>query len=180
MRLSADDYVAGLVEHLKKVRAYVDEQHSKIRDDSLRAKYRELGPGGHLNLGDYCLVKKQPIQGVSSRFQRPTFDKCFQVVEVHGTEETAKAYTLSDLQGNRDGLGFTQPVSLDRLIPVELLPLIRPAEDGPVRINLQEAGRDRPARITNQCLDGRVYIEYEDAPGVERCIDLSTCRYQWL
>ena len=178
-RISADAYVSSLCDYLRQVHQYVDEQHRIVREDSQRAKYRELGPGGYLSVGDYCLVKRQPTPGVSVRFQLPTFDKCFQVVEVHGIDVEAKAYTLSDLEGNRDGLGFSQPVALERLIPIELLPLSRPAEDRPVEILLNENGQDRRATVTNQCMDGKVYVTFEDDQS-ERCLDLSEHKYQWL
>ena len=85
-------------------------------------------------MGDYCLVKKALEQGVSTRFQVPTFDQVFQVVESHGIDQDAKAYTLSDLSGSRENLGFTQPVALDRLIPIELLPLAQTDVDQATRI----------------------------------------------
>ncbi len=74
-------------------------------------------------MGDYCFVRKAPEPGTSVRFQSPTFDGVFPVVESHGDGRDAKAYTVCDLSGFRDNLGFTQPVAWDRLIPVELLPL---------------------------------------------------------
>ena len=76
-------------------------------DASQRAKYRELGPGGSLSVGGYCYVKRAATQEVSRRFQSPIFDQVFQVVETHGDGPDAKAYTLCDLSGSRENLGFT-------------------------------------------------------------------------
>ena len=71
---------------------------------------------------------------VSARLQSPNFDDIYQIVEVHGDGSEAKAYTLSDLVGNRDNLGFSQPVASDRLTPVELLPLAPESEDVHTRL----------------------------------------------
>ena len=157
----------------------MDEQHTAIRADAQRAKYRELGPGGSLSVGDYVLVKKAPEYGTSVRFQVPTFNQVYQVVEVHGSDQDAKAYTLCDLVGSREDLGFTQPVALDRLIPIDLLPLAQVADDQSTHILINDRGRDRQATVKAQAADGRVYIQY-DGEEVEHCVDLSSSRYQWI
>ena len=178
-RVSVVKYVSDLVAYLKKVHGFVDEQHSRIRDNAQRAKYRELGPGGGLSVGDYCFVKRAPVADVSKRFQSPTFDKVFQVVETHGSGPDAKAYTLSDLSGSRDNLGFTQPIALDRLIPIEMLPLAHTDEDDATRLLVSGPGRDRHATVTAQSADGKVYLRYDD-DDTEHCVDLATLKYQWL
>ena len=150
-----------------------------IRDNSQRAKYRELGAGVSLSVGDYCLVRKAPEPGVSTRFQAPTFDRAFQVVEAHGTGQDAKAFTLSDLSGSRENLGFTQPVALERLVPIELLPLAQPEDDQATRITVHRAGSERRATIKGQTTDGKVYVQYDDSDD-ERCVDLSTLKYRWI
>ena len=178
-RTSVDRYVADLVTYLKKVHRYVDEQHTQVREQTQRAKYRGLGPGGHLRVGDYCFVKRQPEPGVSKRFQSPVFDQAFQVVEVHGNGSDAKAYTVSDLAGQRDDLGFVQPVALDRLVPIELLPLSQPSEDQNTRLLIHEGGRERRATIVAQSIDGKVYLKYDD-DDEEHCVDLASLKYQWV
>ena len=178
-RTDKDKYVADLVDYLKKVHKFVDEHHAKIREDQSRAKYRELGVGSGYRVGDYVLVKKPLEVGVSKRFQTGTFDNIFQVVEVHGDNVDAKAYTLSNLQGSRDNLGFSQPVAVDRLIPIELLPLQAPADDQPTRLRISDGGRDRDATLVSQCLDGKVYIKFDDED-VDHCLDLTGYRYSWL
>ena len=178
-RASVDTYVSNLVEYLKKVHHYVDAKHEEVRENSQRAKYRELGPGGALSVGDYCFVKKAPVEGISRRFQSQTFDSVFQVVEALGSGTDAKAYILSDLSGSRENLGFTQPVALDRLIPVELLPMAAPDRDQNTRILVHDGGQSRAATIVAQTMDGRVYIKYDESEA-EVCVNLSSLNYQWL
>ena len=178
-RVSVDDYVADLVTYLKKVHKYVDTRHREVREEYTKAKYREHGPDTNLAVGDYCLLQKAPELGVSKRFQSPTYDQVFQVVEVHGEGQDAKAYTLSDLSGNREDLGFTQPVAKTRLVPIELLPLAQITDDQPTRLLINDRGRDREATIVAQTADGKVYIRYEETDE-EQCVDLASLRYQWL
>ena len=177
-RVGVERYVSDLVDYLRKVHKYVDEQHSRVRESEQNRKYRELGPGNNLAVGDYCLVLRQPVEGISRRFQRPTFDSVFQVVEVHGSGPSAKAYTLCDLAGSRVDLGFEQPVALERLVPIELLPIAR-TDDQTTRLMINDRGRQRPATIKAQAADGRVYVQYED-DDTEHCLDLSTMKYHWL
>ena len=61
-------------------------------------------------------------------------------MEVHGDGSAAKADTVSDLRGQREDLGFTQPVAADRLTPIDLLPLTAPNVDPPSRILLDILG----------------------------------------
>ena len=172
--------MSDLCNYLKKVHKLVATEHERIRADSQRRKYRELGSDGYLSVGDYVLVKKEPEKGVSARFQNKTFDQVFQVVECHGLGQDARAYTLSDLVGNRDSLGFSQPVHLDRLIPIEMLPLQQPSSDQRTRLSVERNGQPgRPATIVSQTIDGKVYLKYDDED-TEHCVDLSKLRYHWL
>ena len=102
-----------------------------------------------------------------------------QVVEVHGSGVDAKACTLSDLSGSRENLGFVQPVALDRLIPVELLPMSVPDGDQNIRILVHEGGQSRPGTIVAQSADGKVYLRYDDTD-IDICTNLSSLNYQWL
>ena len=129
--------------------------------------------------GDYVFVRRQFTGEKSFRFQSKNFDSIFQVVEVHGSGDLAKTYTLSDLSGRRSGLGFTQPVAAERLTPVELLPLAREDDDSLTSMIYNDGGRDRPAKVKAQSLDGKVYIEFDDEPGKEVCVDLSKSKYRW-
>ena len=117
--------------------------------------------------------------GVSQRLQRPNFDMIFQVVEARGDGSEAKAFTLCDLTGKRDGLGFQQPVARERLTPAEMLPLGQPSADVRTRVAIRYAGVDREGTIVNQLLDGKVLVVFDD-DGTRRCLDLATTQYRWL
>ena len=117
---------------------------------------------------------------MSARFQRPNFDAVYQVVECHGDGIDCKTYTVSDLHGRRDELGFTQPVAAERLTLVDMLPLVPPSDQPPTRLALSFlGGSERTGSIVNQSLDGRVTVRFDDT-GEERCFDLSQSRYRWL
>ena len=73
-RVSVEKYVNDLCDYLRKIHKLVESEHGRIREDSQRRKYRELGSDGYLSVGDYVLVKKEPDKGVSARFQDKTFD----------------------------------------------------------------------------------------------------------
>ena len=109
--------------------------------------------------------------------QNPHYDEVFQVVETHGDGRSATTYTLSDLRGNRDGLGFTQPVAADRVTAVDLLPMIPPTKVH-TSIVLREAGEDKTGTIVNPSIDGKVRIRFEN--GQEKIYDLSKTQYRWL
>ena len=178
-RVSHSKYVADLVAYLKTVHKHVDEQHERVRSDADRERMRKFGPGEWLSVGDYVLVQRPLIVGVSARFQRKNFDEVYQIVEAHGDGADIKAYTVSDLKGQRDDLGFTQPIAAERLTPVDMLPLLPPSEDQRTRILLTLAGSERAGTVINQFLDGRVTIRFDD-DGSERCYDLCKTRYRWL
>ena len=132
--------MTDLVRYLKEVHKHADEEHERVRDQSHRTKLRVLGVGQGLAVGDYCLVLRPPTPGISVRLQSRHFNEIYQVMEVHGDGSEAKAYTVSDLRGQRDDLGFTQPVAAYRLTPIDLLPLTAPSVDSPSRILLDILG----------------------------------------
>ena len=99
---------------------------------------------------------------------------------VHGEGSAAKTYTLCNSQGQRDNLGFVQPVAAERLTPVDVLPMSAPADDVNTRISLQQAGGRREGTIVGQRLDGIVYVSFDDDPEVEVTVDLTRARYYWL
>ena len=178
-QISHDKYVTELVRYLKEVHQKVDEQQARVREEQNRRELRKLGVGQSMSVGDYCLVRRSPTPGISVRLQRPNFDEIYQVVETHGNGLDTKAYTVSDLRGRREGLGFSQPVAADRLTPVDMLPLMAPSEDAPTRILLNVDGEERAGTIVNQSVDGRVVIRM-DHDGSESCYDLSTAKYKWI
>ena len=177
-KISKEQYVTDLVAYLKRVHTYVHEQHKVIADKREKAKLREFGSGTFLQAGDYCLVRRPLEKGISQRFQNPNFSEVYQVVECHGHGEEAKAYTVADLKGNTDGLGFSQPVASERLTPIEMLPLAQ-STSAPTRLIIDEGGVSRHAEVVSQCFDGRVNIRFDDTHR-EQCVDLSHCRYRWL
>ena len=99
--------------------------------------------------------------------------------EDHGDGSEAQAYTVSDLKGQREDLGFTQPVASDRLTLIDLLLLMAPSEETPTRILLNVRGEDRSGTVVNQYVDGRVKIRF-DHDGSEEFYDLSQAKYKWI
>ena len=89
-------------------------------------------------VGDYVMVNRQPEPGVSSRLAPTTLDTVLQIVEVHGDGTDAKAYTLSDLKGCRENLGFSQPLALERPVPVDMPPLAQVSEDDRTKIAIYQ------------------------------------------
>ena len=132
-----------------------------------------------MSVGDYVLVRKEKDKGVSVRLQHPHFDDVFQIVEAHGDGTEAKAFTVSNLAGQRDNLGFIQPVAYDRLTPVEVLPLALPAEDRTSRIRVEVEGEWKNGTVVAQSVDGKVYIRFDDRTD-ELCFDLSQSTYHWI
>ena len=102
------------------------------------------------------------------------------MVGVHGEGEAAKSYTLCNSQGQRDNLGFVQPVAAERLTPADVLPMSAPGEDVNTRISLQQGGVRKEGTIVSQRLDGIVYIMFDDDPDVEVPDDLTKAKYYWI
>ena len=98
---------------------------------------------------------------------------------MHGDGSEAKAYTLSDLAGKREGLGFSQPVASDRCTPVELMPLAQISEDQRTRISVDYNGTYHDGSVTAQAMDGKVYVRFDDREEVQ-CLDLATAKYRWI
>ena len=116
---------------------------------------------------------------MSRRFQSYNFDQVFQVVEIHGGDGSdARAYTLCDLRGSRE-LGFSQPVSVDRLTAVEVLPLAQISEDQPTRLQVDINGTYHTGTLRGQSADGKVHIRFDDRDEIQ-VYDLATCKYRWL
>ena len=64
--MSHDEYVRELVKYLQSVHKLVDEQHERVRTQTAEGKYRELGAGTGLRVGDHCFVKRQVVPGTST------------------------------------------------------------------------------------------------------------------
>ena len=86
---------------------------------------------------------------------------------------------MSNLRGQREGLGFSQPVTADRVTPVEVFPLEQSSEDLPSRISIREGGVENHGSIVNRTIDGKVYIRFDSHAG-EYCYDLAGAQYRWL
>ena len=78
----------------------------------------------------------------------------------------------------------SNPVAAERLTPVDLLPQTSVSPDGDAKTKLliqdEKSNDQRSGTIKAQLLDGRVYIEYDDTPGVEVAEDLSKLNYVWV
>ena len=125
-------------------------------------------------------IKRQPLRGISHRFQRAYFDQVFQVVDTIGGESAdVKTYKVSDLQGKTDNLGFQQPVAVENLQAVEMLPLMRPSADARTRISVEYAGMRRNGTVVAQSIDGTVHVKL-DGDNEPKILDLATTQYHWL
>ena len=171
-----NQYVKDLIEYLKRVHKYVAEKHTTVRDQYAKLKGRHCAVDEPLQVGDFVLYRKGHLDdSISDKNQRKWRDTIFQIIHAP-TKDGARVYTLADAAtGQTDNLGFAQPVTADRVIPVEVLPVTRSLEDGRTRIQLG----DRQGEISGQCLDGRVYVKFADN-AEERIVDLSREVYQWL
>jgi hypothetical protein len=169
------------VKYLKSVHQQVTDYNRKVKEDTQDAKYRQLGFGVHLKVGDFVLVRCEPEKGTSRRMQRKHHPGIFQVVHVMGnaTDPDAKSYTVSNLVGQTDGLGFQQPVPLERLTPIEVQPLIHPSEDSPTRLAISHRGEEKTGTVQAQAIDGNVYILF-DGDSEPTCIDLTQMQYRWI
>ena len=103
-----------------------DERSQSARESRERAQLREHGIGEHLQEGEYCRVQRPPEKNLPLQFQQKRYDDVFQVVATHGEGKNAKTHTLCNSQGQRDNLGFSQPVAAERLTPVDILPMMAP------------------------------------------------------
>ena len=161
------------------MQSYVEQEHQRVREHENKAKRRHLGLGrGGFAVGDYVLVTRPKEANVSNRFQSPNYDEVYQVVEIHGEGDEARTYTLSDLCGSRE-LGFSQPVHVDRLTPVEVLPLAQVSDDQHIRIEINHNGVWLPGTVRAQSVDGKVHIRLDDHDEVQ-VYDLAVTKYRWV
>ena len=160
---SVDQYVTNLVVYLKKVHKFIQEEHRRVREHEgdYRIRHHSLG---EFKEGDYVMLKswRKPEKGVSSRFQHGTDTRLFQIMHAPGDLGSARTVTLMDPATGKTNFEFAQPVSTDRLVPVEMLPLTRPHNERTAIIS----GNKR-SEITATCIDGRVHVKWEDQPETE-------------
>ena len=177
-KVSTETYVQDLVTYLKKLHKFVDEQHTRIREREAEARLRRLGTGEPLKVGDYVLYKsRDKTEGISDRFKPNWRSTIYQIVDSPGGEgKDARVFVLCDPATRQtNNLGFTNPVASKYLHPVEVLPYAKPHSDGFTKINLEGKGE---GVVTAQCLDGRVYVRFDDNQHPE-LIDLSRHNYTW-
>ena len=181
-QISTDEYVRQLVAYMRQVHGLVAQRHTEVSEQRRDAKYRELGPGTFLSVGDYCFVSRPAQKDIGRRFQSKNFDNVYQVVRTFGDGAEAKTYVLSDLAGRTHDLEFTNPVAAERLTPVDLLPqtAVSPEGDSKTRLVVNDGDDQRTGTITAQSLDGRVVIKFDDKPDSPEFCDLSTMNYRWV
>ena len=173
--------VKDLVEYLKHVHQHVAEQHHRVRTHEAEQRFREAPSGRELQVGDYVLLTRGHPQSrpTSERAQARHHETLYQIVHAAGTpHDVHRAFTICEAAtGKTDDLGFAQPVSADRLVPVEVLPMARP--DGEGHTQLECAGRR--GEIMAQAVDGSVHIQWADTPlGTWEHLDLERLAYRWL
>jgi hypothetical protein len=178
-RVRPEQYVNDLVAYLKRVHTYVQRQHKLVRDKEQEARARHMGIGQCIDVGDYVMYRdNRPItDGSSERFRVPWRQVIYQVRDIiHGgsREVPVRSCVLCDPATGSTELGFAQPVSVDQLRPVEILPLSQPVAEGSTRLKIG----DKYGTVVNQCIDGRVYVRF-DGESTDRLFDLSRTNYRW-
>ena len=174
---SVDSYVTDLIQYLRKIHSFVESEHRRVRNAEQELQMRKYGANTHFAVGDYVLLKKGHFSSEESRkSQAPNFDVVYQIVDQTGGEERTRAFVLCDpINGSKD-LGFHQPVSADRLVPVQLAPLSTPI--GPDQPRTRLTVNRKTGSIEAVGIDGRVHVKWDD--GGTEILDLTTTAYQWL
>ena len=180
-KLPVERYVKDLVEYLKHVHRHVAEQHHRVRTHEAEQRFREAPSCRELQVGDYVLLTHGHSQSrtAGDRSRARHHETLYQIVHtIGGPHDVHRAYTVCEAAtGKTDDLGFSQPVSADRLVPVEVLPLARP--DGEGHTQLECAGRR--GEVMAQAVGGSVHIQWTDAPlGTWDHVDLERLAYRWL
>ena len=173
---SEDEYVTDLVIYLKKVHSFVQTEHRKVREVEQDRRVRERTLD-RFKVGDYVMLKTLggPPKGHSGRFGHSTDARVFQIFDAPAALHDARTVTLMDPATGSTQFEFAQPVSTDRLIPVEMLPLTRP-HDEKTRLR---SGR-RTGTVTATCIDGRVHVEWDDAIGTTDVMDLGDIPHEFI
>ena len=177
-KIGHEEYVRELINYLKKVHQYISDKHTDVRDKYKELKARQYGSSYALQVGDFVLYKKGHFEeGVSDKNQRKWRNTIFQIIGVEGGRKNdARTYYLADaVTGEKDNLGFSQPVTQDRLTPVEILPLSRPVSEGRTCIQIDE----RTGQVGGQTIDGKITVKW-DGENDFVIVDLSRENYKWL
>ena len=120
---SQDQYVTDLVLYMNKVHKFVQEEHKRVREVEGDRRIQERSVD-HFKVGDYVMLKTYAPapHGHSARCGHSTDSRVFQIYGAPGTLDEARTVTLMDPATGSTDFAFAQPVSTDRLIPVEMLP----------------------------------------------------------
>ena len=119
---------------------------------------------------------KAPPAGHSLRFGHSTDTRVFQIFDAPAPLGEARTVTLMDPATGSTEFEFAQPVSTDRLIPIEMLPLTRPHNE---RTRLRSGGRS--GSVTATCIDGRVHVKWDDLPdGQTEVVDLADLPHEFI
>ena len=183
-KLDRASYVKQLVDYLKRVHAHVDAQHARVREQESRSKLRADGAQSPLQVGDHCFVKKgsgEHTRGVSTRFDQTNYDQVYQIAECLGDGEVVVSYVVSDLYGQREGLGFQNPVGAERITPVNLMPLVHESADRHTRISVDFAGGTKEGTVLAQAANGAVQVHFDTEPVEDAAFyHLEQLKYRWL
>ena len=127
-------------------------------------------------VGDYVMLKTYapPPKGHSFRFGHSTDTRVFQIYGAPASLDETRTVSLMDPATGSTEFSFAQPVSTDRLIPVEMLPLTRPISE---RTRLRSGGR--VGTVVATCVDGRVHVKWDDADA-EEVVDLSILPHEFI
>ena len=154
-----------------------------MREGEQEVRLRRLGPGARIEVGDFVLLHRTKER--TGRFHIPNDERLFQVYSAaapgdgeFGGKGAARAFVLMDPATGSTEFEFAQPVTADRLVPVELLPLSQPlADDGARRTRVRAGGREGTVEAT--CVDGRVHIRW-DSGGELEVVDLSRVPHEFV
>ena len=95
---SADDYVSDLVEYMKSVHKFVQDEHRRIREQERDRDIRKRDMA-RFKQGDYVFLKRpglKPEPGHSRRFNSETDARLFQIIHAPATLEEARTVTLME------------------------------------------------------------------------------------
>jgi len=154
-----DQYVDDLIGYLKKVHKAVAEAHTRVREHEQEVRYRKYGDSTWIDVGDYVLRKVIPRKekNRSVRFAHTRDTRLYQVYSLPSSPKDSKTAWLMDAATGSTDCGFAQPVSIEHLVPVEILPLAHHHKE---KSRILSDGRYGEVQAT--CVDGRVHVLWED------------------
>ena len=172
---TVNDYVKGLLTHLKEVHATVQ----RVAQDAIERDERTLegSVSRELHVGDPVLVRREPTveRKGPTRFQGKTYPGIFVVAK----KTSSTTYTVADLVDKSLVIPFKQPIHAERLIKLDM-PELELRAGQPRRLEMREKETQPWNEYTVERfgMDGRVSLRLKD--GEARWVDLSKCEYRWL